>query len=253
MDAAWARLKADVAFAQRAVAPDDAEGVAATRAELLAAIEEVTARCREERAAQKASEQPEDLSDEALVAAARFVDHVPLAPFANVLHLTPRLVNVVTLAEAVPCPGSGVTLPLDLHFIASRCSNSYYAPRRFAAVQLAFSAPRARVLVFHTGRVVGTGALSTVSNLGIHFWPLRWRREHAQPALRPVHGPNAVAYGVDNGYAFLPVVACKLRNNIPTRPATAYIFFALGIPTLCNSVLDVPNGPVVLEGHPFFE
>lgn len=28
---------------------------------------------------------------------------------------------------------------------------------RFAAVQLAFSAPRARVLVFHTGRVVGTG------------------------------------------------------------------------------------------------
>ena len=97
MDAAWARLKADVAFAQRAVAPDDAEGAAATRAELLAAIEAVTARCREERAAQKASEQPEDLSDEALVAAARFVDHVPLAPFANVLHLTPRLVNVVTV------------------------------------------------------------------------------------------------------------------------------------------------------------
>ena len=62
---------------------------------------------------------------------------------------------MVTLAEAVPCPGSGITLPLDLHRIASRCTNSYYASRRFAAVQLAFSAPRARVLVFHTGRVVG--------------------------------------------------------------------------------------------------
>jgi TATA-box binding protein (TBP) (component of TFIID and TFIIIB) len=65
--------------------------------------------------------------------------------------------QVVTLAEAVPCPGSGIKLPLDLHYIASRCTNSYYAPRRFAAVQLAFSAPRARILVFHTGRVVGTG------------------------------------------------------------------------------------------------
>ena len=56
-------------LAQRAVAPDDKEGAAATRVELLAAIEEVTARCREERAAHRASEQPEDLSDEAPVAA----------------------------------------------------------------------------------------------------------------------------------------------------------------------------------------
>lgn len=54
-------------------------------------------------------------------------------------------------------PGSGVTLPLNLHSIASRCTNAYYAPRRFAAVQLAFSNPRCRVLVFHTGRLVGTG------------------------------------------------------------------------------------------------
>lgn len=61
------------------------------------------------------------------------------------------------LAEAVPVPGSGTSLPLDLHQIASRCSNAFYSPKRFAAVQLAFDVPRSRVLLFHTGRIVGTG------------------------------------------------------------------------------------------------
>ena len=64
---------------------------------------------------------------------------------------------IAQLAEAVPIPGSGLTLPLDLHAIAARCTNAYYAPKRFAAVQLAFNNPRSRVLVFHTGRLVGTG------------------------------------------------------------------------------------------------
>ena len=45
-------------------------------------------------------------------------------------------------------PGSGLKLPLDLHAIGARCSNAYFAPKRFAAVQLAFSNPRCRVLVF---------------------------------------------------------------------------------------------------------
>jgi len=56
-------------------------------------------------------------------------------------------------------PGSGITLPLDLANIAARCKGSFYAPRRFAAVQLAYSNPRCRVLIFHTGRLVGTGML----------------------------------------------------------------------------------------------
>ena len=78
-------------------------------------------------------------------------------------------------------PGSGLKLPLNLHEIGARCSNAYFAPKRFAAVQLAFSNPRCRVLVFRkrrsnsnslpsfwntaptclcadTGRLVGTGA-----------------------------------------------------------------------------------------------
>ena len=54
-------------------------------------------------------------------------------------------------------PGSGLTLPLDLHAIAARLTNAYYAPRRFAAVQVAFNNQRCRVLIFHTGRLVGTG------------------------------------------------------------------------------------------------
>ena len=64
------------------------------------------------------------------------------------------------LAEAIPVPGSGASLPLDLHRIAARCRNSYYAPKKFSAVQLAYSEPRCRVLIFHTGRLVGTGTLS---------------------------------------------------------------------------------------------
>lgn len=66
-------------------------------------------------------------------------------------------VLLAQLAEAIPVPGGGVTLPLDLQTIAARCTNAYYAPKRFAAVQLAFSNPRCRVLIFHTGRLVGTG------------------------------------------------------------------------------------------------
>lgn len=54
------------------------------------------------------------------------------------------------LAEAIPVPGTGLKLPLDLHKIASRCSNAYFAPKRFAAVQLAFDGTRCRVLVFRT-------------------------------------------------------------------------------------------------------
>ena len=70
-------------------------------------------------------------------------------------------------------PGSGLSLPLNLSKIASCCKGSYYAPRRFAvcfrnfqapfnmesdyacfvfcatkAVQLAYSEPRCRVLIF---------------------------------------------------------------------------------------------------------
>ena len=42
-----------------------------------------------------------------------------------------------------------------LNRVAARCNGAYFAPKRFAAVQLAYTNPRCRILVFHTGRVVG--------------------------------------------------------------------------------------------------
>ena len=134
------------------------EDLARFYTDLKAALGQAVARCRLERK-RKLEEAPKlNLSDENIQRAARFTDNLPLADYAQILHLVPRLVNVVTLAEAVPVPGSGLTLPLNLHAIGARCTNAYYAPKRFAAVQLAFSNPRCRVLIFHTGRLVGTGA-----------------------------------------------------------------------------------------------
>lgn len=149
-----------------------------------------------------------------------FTDKFKLSPYQDFMHYVPRLVNVVTvrlpvvrapprfvtvlplcvrraqLAEAIPVPGSGAKLPLDLHRIAARCRNSYYAPKKFSAVQLAYSEPRCRVLVFRnfvpfkryyptvplschhsnntsrvftdTGRLVGTGMLTHPRHLALH-------------------------------------------------------------------------------------
>lgn len=98
-------------------------------------------------------------------------------------------VQVVTLAEALPMEGSGITLPLDLRHIASRCKGSFYAPKRFAvrtllsdavdhrltetpgrlmcaqAVQLAYSSPRARVLIFRTRDPSVTRVYNTLTTL----------------------------------------------------------------------------------------
>ena len=84
-------------------------------------------------------------------------------------------------------PGSGITLPLDLANIAARCKGSFYAPRRFAAVQLAYSNPRCRVLIFHTGRLVGTGTGGAVAaRLAI----ARAQRQLAEEANVHLHTRN---------------------------------------------------------------
>ena len=101
--------------------------------------------------------QGEDAERRELSRMARFNDFLGLDRPGSTLSLIPRLVNVVTLAEAFPVPHTNLSLPLDLNWIASRCTGAYFAPRRFAAVQLAYTTPRARVLIFHTGRFVGTG------------------------------------------------------------------------------------------------
>jgi len=104
----------------------------------------------------------EDLSDAYLRTFARYTDGLPLKDYENALDLVPELVNLVSLADALPFDGS--VLPFNLKKIAVRCKGAvYFAPRRFTAVQLPFDCPRSRVLLFHTGRVVGTGCNSAMA------------------------------------------------------------------------------------------
>lgn len=106
----------------------------------------------------------ECITDEALSKMAHFTDRFRLKPYERFMHYVPRIVNVVTLAEAIPVPGGGVSLPLDLHLIAARCRNSYYSPKKFSAVQLAYTEPRCRVLVFRKYNALRTPHIScTVS------------------------------------------------------------------------------------------
>lgn len=102
-----------------------------------------------------------------LVEACRFTDTLPLRGYAGRMRYTPQVVNCVSLATVRPTPGSATTVPLDLAHIASSCTGAYFAPRRFAAVQLAQISPRARVLVFsgqdRPGQMVVIGASGVVS------------------------------------------------------------------------------------------
>lgn len=93
---------------------------------------------------------------------ARLSDSLPLDQYSSRLRYVPRLVNVVTLATLKPVEGSTSTLPLPLDRIAKRCTGAFFAPKRFSAVQLAFRSPRCRMLIFETGRLVGTGGKSIV-------------------------------------------------------------------------------------------
>ena len=154
MEHEWKRMKRAIGLANAVSSEDNAP---ALKKHMTTAIKDMVDRCRAERKRTRAMETATDLSDEAVYKAARWTDRLPLADYDGILHLVPRLVNIVTLAEAIPVAGSGLKLPLDLHAIGARCSNAYFAPRRFAAVQLAFDSPRCRVLIFHTGRLVGTG------------------------------------------------------------------------------------------------
>lgn len=89
----------------------------------------------------------EDLSDEHLRSLERYTNGLPLKDYELALDLVPDLVNLVSLADALPLDGS--TLPFNLKEIAVRVKGAvYFAPRRFTAVQLAFDEPRSRVLLF---------------------------------------------------------------------------------------------------------
>lgn len=168
-------------------------------------VKGVVQACQRERKRRAALDPSEDLSDARLSKLARFTDAFDLSPYEPFLHFLPRLVNVVTLAEAVPMVGSGLepAQPLDLARIAAKCSGAYFAPKRFAAVQLAYTNPRCRILVFHTGRLVGTGCQSTI---GARLAIARAQRQLSQEAGVHLHVRN---FAVIN-----TVGACNLRATI---------------------------------------
>jgi len=111
-------------------------------------LDESVSACKEQRKRKLEINGDGLVDDNEMLKLARHTRNYAIAPYEKFLHYVPRLVNVVTLAEAVPAEGSGVTYPLDLRLIASRCKGAFYAPTRFAAVQLAFSQPRSRILIF---------------------------------------------------------------------------------------------------------
>jgi hypothetical protein len=96
MEAAWTDLKNGISLANRLNKTD--EELAEFHTELMAALHSAVARCRHERKRKLAEAPKLDLSDESVLRAARFTDHLPLADYAEILHLCPRLVNVVTCA-----------------------------------------------------------------------------------------------------------------------------------------------------------
>lgn len=148
MEPAWELVKAAVATARRSGQDsfDEERG------------KELLHRCTEAQKAVENAKPKPDVRDERIDALAEYTDHVPLGHYSGFCELVPQLVNMVSLCEALPDRSSrgGGKLPLDLQWIASKCVNSYYAPHRFAAVQLAFSTPRCRVLIFRECPVANT-------------------------------------------------------------------------------------------------
>ena len=127
MEAEWERVRSTIGLANSIAT---ASSGPALQAALRRAVETSVERCRAERKRKRATQTERDLSDEAMSRSAKWTDALPLHDYDGILHLVPRLVNVVTLAEAIPVPGSGLKLPLNLHAIGARCSNAYFAPRR---------------------------------------------------------------------------------------------------------------------------
>ncbi|MBN37123.1 MAG: hypothetical protein CMI29_01520 [Opitutae bacterium] len=94
MEEAWAEMKRNISLANRVNKSN--EEVASFHVELKKALHLAVTWCRVERKRKRTETLKPDLSDESVLHAARFTDNLPLADYAGILHLAPRLVNVVT-------------------------------------------------------------------------------------------------------------------------------------------------------------
>ena len=96
MEVEWTRMKAAITLANQCNTTK-AE-VEEFHRKLKRERDEVVTNCRNERKCARAKKPTVDLSDASMRAAARFTDNLPLANYDGILHLTPRLVNVVTVS-----------------------------------------------------------------------------------------------------------------------------------------------------------
>ena len=96
----WTRMKHGIHLANRVSTSEDHRSTFGTV--LRRAIDDSVGRCRVQRKRARESETPSDTSDAAIVRAARFTDVLPLDDYDNILHLVPRLVNVVTVSRRKP-------------------------------------------------------------------------------------------------------------------------------------------------------
>jgi hypothetical protein len=195
-----------------------------------------------------------DASDGALRRFVRYTDNIPLKDYENALDLVPSLVNLVSLAEAFPLDGT--VLPFDLRYIASKCKCAiYFAPRRFTAVQIAFDEPRSRILLFHTGRVVGTGTrvpsnqhqvCGSVARLALCVFLYRLHRPlcrqascHARAqrhrARRQDLDRRAKLRGHQSGACASPLAAFRFANSCATAVCHARATFIRSSFKICNS------------------
>ena len=142
-------------------------------------------RARADRDAEEVRRRTVDVSDTVRLSdRARWTDVLPLQQYAGLLQYVPKLVNVVTLTRLVPIESSSTQLPLPLHLIAERCPGAFFSPKSFAAVQLGFSNPRCRMLVFNTGKLVGTGCTSITEARLAALIACSHMRRHAGVQLR---------------------------------------------------------------------
>ena len=111
----------------------------------------------------------------------RWTRHLPLADYQQLKWL-PEIVNVVSLCDLVPI--GNTKLPLDLYHITKTCDGTFYAPSKFAAVQLGIDDPKSRILIFHTGRIVQTGTTSVMAAHNAISLTLKLLRERSGLHLR---------------------------------------------------------------------
>lgn len=124
-------------------------------------------------------------SEQEILRSAGMCDVFALKRYEHRLQHVPRVVNVVCRVVAEAVPNSGTTLPLDLHAIAARCNGAYFWPVRFCPVQIAFhEEPRTRILIFHTGKIVGTGSKGPMSARLAVMMTLRKLADEANIHLR---------------------------------------------------------------------